>query len=144
MPGMFTNWLNSYVREARELRETAETVAHEGQTDGGTLPRTIDVRLTPPCNCMGVTIRELVFHTPAQEILHLLPLESHQCRALVVSPQGVTEPWEWGPTVLSLPGTGDHGFRRRFANLGLPLALASGITTIIPESPFYGVRKPPG
>ena len=46
------------------------------------------------------------------------------------------------PFCIHLAGTGDHGFWRRKALLGRPLAKDHGITSVLLENPFYGDRKP--
>ena len=44
-------------------------------------------------------------------------------------------------TTKTLTGTGDHGFNRRREYMAKPL-LKNGITSVLLENPFYGLRKP--
>jgi len=45
------------------------------------------------------------------------------------------------PACIHMAGTGDHGFSRRRELLAKPLT-NSGITSVLLENPFYGLRKP--
>jgi Alpha/beta hydrolase domain containing 18 len=76
-----------------------------------------------------------------------LPEESHQVSFQMVIPTS----WEdkhakdefnmTKPFVIYLPGTGEHGFRRRRHCNSYPLAKA-GVASIILEGPYYGNRRP--
>lgn len=146
VPSTFFCWLEAYFREVDAARAQAKSnTAHTNLADGANhLPRDVAVRLGPVKQLEGVCMREITFPTPALEIMHLVPPESHLARALVVAPGDKAHPTEWGPTVVLLAGTGEHGYGRRAASTAIPLAQSAGITSIILESPFYGARKPIG
>lgn len=86
----------------------------------------------------------LTFKSPAAGYL---PSESATVRALYVAPRRNLEELETGetkrPLALLLPATGDHGFTRRLVTHALMLRL-HGVASVIPESPFYGRRRPAG
>jgi hypothetical protein len=85
----------------------------------------------------------------ALEIRALLPSESRTAHIKLVTP---APPNSLAGTpgaaaaskglVVLLAGTGEHGFHRRMAFASVPLAMR-GISSIILESPYYGLRKPP-
>lgn len=93
------------------------------------------------------TIWDGKFQTPVREkLFDALPVESRTAHVRWIAPdvggQGQSSANISGsPLVLGLAARGDHGFARR-QHLMLPL-VASGIGSLILESPFYGVRKPP-
>ncbi|GMH45352.1 hypothetical protein BSKO_13309 [Bryopsis sp. KO-2023] len=84
------------------------------------------------------SILEGKFDSPCSSaVFGMLPQESRVGRVRLLAPE---KPTETMACVLHLPGTGDHGFRRRL-RLGYPL-LKHGIASLILEGPFYGARRP--
>ena len=69
-----------------------------------------------------------------------LPEESRTVRFELVLPHKTTPKM---PVCLHFAATGDEGFTRRRVTLALPL-LKEGIASLIPENPFYGMRRPAG
>jgi hypothetical protein len=131
----FYAWLETFQKEA-------EAVQKLKQMQKTWLPRKIDIKFREHVVHDGVLMREGTFRTCAHEILHLLPTESLEARALFVSPLNHSNIVPTGPTVVLLAGTGEHGYSRRLTSLAIPLASQSGISSVILESPFYGSRRP--
>jgi hypothetical protein len=155
VPVTFYAWLERWSNEM--------SIARKKKTDPLLLPRRIDDFIIFSKHSSKVRIRnthilahEFEFPSPAREILHLMPKESHIAHACVISPmlnntiinnhrtaeEEVTTKYWTNKIVILLPGTGDHGFSRRAASMALPLAQQHNVTSIILESPFYGKRKP--
>ena len=125
IPTAFCEWLKSKLTE--------EVVEYR--------PKEVDICFGPEIVYEGVKFQEGTFATSATEISNLLPRESLQARALFVSPVEAYQADR--PTVVLLPGTGEHGYDRRASSIAFPLAVRAGISSVILESPFYGSRRPP-
>ena len=103
-----------------------------------------------------VLLQEGTFDTPFEDT-SLLPLESHVGRFQLVTPKlwttveansqhpagSVAATAARRPIAVLLAGTGEHGYTRRRVFMSYALAKA-GVASLILESPFYGMRRPPG
>ncbi len=85
------------------------------------------------------THRLLEYEFPSPYRDRGLPEESWTSRFLMVLP---LEEEQDQRICLHLPATGDEGFANRRDLLARPL-LTLGVASVILESPFYGVRRPP-
>lgn len=81
------------------------------------------------------------FESPICGILpHLVPQKCRTAYFQLVLPEDIPKS-NPGPICIHMAGTGDHGFSRRRELLAKPL-LSEGISSLILENPYYGLRKP--
>lgn len=81
------------------------------------------------------------FESPICGIVpHLVPEKCKTAYFQLVLPAEAPK-HDLGPVCIHMAGTGDHGFSRRRELLAKPL-LAKGISSLILENPYYGLRKP--
>ncbi|XP_046665157.1 protein ABHD18 isoform X2 [Homalodisca vitripennis] len=71
----------------------------------------------------------------------LLPVESENAHFQVILPKKWASEY-YKPICLHMAGTGDHYFWRRRQLIAKPLLKEAGISSILLENPFYGLRKP--
>jgi len=83
------------------------------------------------------------FRTPFADYLpHLLPPESQTAYFQAILPLKEANQGRLKPICIHYAGTGDHFFWRRRRLMALPLLKERGVSSIILENPFYGLRKP--
>jgi len=83
------------------------------------------------------------FKTPFADYLpHLLPPESQTAYFQAILPLKEANQGRLKPICIQYAGTGDHFFWRRRRLMALPLLKERGVSSIILENPFYGLRKP--
>lgn len=81
------------------------------------------------------------FESPICSILpHIVPQKCRTGYFQLVLPEDRPQS-DPGPICIHMAGTGDHGFSRRRELLAKPL-LSKGISSLILENPYYGLRKP--
>lgn len=106
------------------------------------LPRT-EVHLGPTVKKDKCKIMDGHFESPICSILpHLVPQKCRSAYFQLVLPEDRPQ-GDLGPICIHMAGTGDHGFARRRELLAKPL-LSKGISSLILENPYYGLRKPSG
>jgi len=83
------------------------------------------------------------FKSPFADYLpHLLPPESQTAYFQAILPLKEANQGRLKPICIQYAGTGDHFFWRRRRLMALPLLKERGVSSIILENPFYGLRKP--
>nr|CAB3219655.1 uncharacterized protein C4orf29 homolog [Phallusia mammillata] len=103
-----------------------------------------EVKIDQEIKSNNCTLVKGHFVTPLMEIVpNLVPNSIKVANFEVVLPKGKRfgKLSSQKPACIHMAGTGDHGFSRRRELLAKPL-LNSGITSLLLENPFYGVRKP--
>ncbi|CCI39315.1 unnamed protein product [Albugo candida] len=90
---------------------------------------------------LKVKLQEGSFRTTLEDD-SVLPECSQTAYFELVTPLEMKKEKNFDTLVISLPGTGEHGYGHRRNTLAIPLAL-HGVSTLILEGPFYGKRKPP-
>ena len=84
------------------------------------------------------------FESPCVGMLDdaLLPPECRNAHFELVEPADDREYGRLRPICLQFAGTGDHFFWRRRRLAALPMLAERGVSSLIIENPFYGLRKP--
>jgi len=83
------------------------------------------------------------FRTPLADYLpQLLPPETETAYFQAILPLDQANHGRLKPVCIHYAGTGDHYFWRRRGLMALPLLKERGVSSIILENPFYGLRKP--
>lgn len=99
-------------------------------------PAPPDLTWSPPEPGPGFTTQRGAFPSPAHP--ERLPPEVRTAHVLLVRP---TRPAPGRPLAVHLPATSDEGHQRRLLTLAAPLAAERGVASLIPEAPFYGLRR---
>ncbi|WP_438002883.1 alpha/beta hydrolase family protein [Sorangium sp. So ce321] len=102
-------------------------------------PQPIAISWAAPPRVVGdLSVRDGTFRSPIAE----LPPASRVAHVRELSPR-VRRPAPEQPMYVMLAASGDEGFATR-TRLLRPMVESTGIGALLLESPFYGLRRPPG
>ena len=101
------------------------------------------LQLSPARQRKGYLTQDGVFTSPATADMKLHDSCSTGHFRLVLPPETEMSAGKQIPLAVLLGSTGDEGYAWREKHVAVPLAVQSGVASLILEYPFYGQRRPP-